>query len=154
MKHRILSILALVALASVIWPGLVGVGLAAGAEDAGALAAEALAAEALAAGALAAVDLDAGPVAYDFTAPSGSVYDVWLFPAEDGAPTVSAKLWRGERLVAEGEGGMPALSLRLAAGTEYRLELSGSGRGRLEVARHALSRCFALPVTLKPEGDA
>jgi hypothetical protein len=56
--------------------------------------------------------------------------------------------------VAEGEGGMPALSLRLAAGTEYRLELSGSGRGRLELARHALSRCFALPVTLKPEGDA
>ena len=49
---------------------------------------------------------------------------------------------------------MPALSLRLAAGAEYRLELSGSGRGRLELARHALSRCFALPMMLKAGGDA
>jgi len=144
MNKRFHFILTLVVLASVLWPGLAGVGVAEGAEDA----------DTLAAGALVGVDLDAGAFACEFTAPSGSVYDVWVFPEDDGAPAVSAKLWRGERLVAEGEGGMPALSLRLAAGTRYRLELSGSGRGRLELARHALSRCFALPMVLKSAGDA
>ena len=131
MKHRIVSVLLFI-LAAALWPGRVG----AGAEEAeGNL---------LAAGALVEVDLDAGEAVYEFVAPTGSVYDVWLFPAGDEPPTVTAKLWRGERLVAEGEGGMPVLSLRLAAGTTYRLALSGAGRGRLELARHALSRCFAL----------
>ena len=141
MKHRIVSVLLLI-LAAALWPGRVG----AGAEEAeGNL---------LAAGALVEVDLDAGDAAFEFVAPTGSVYDVWLFPAGDEPPTVTAKLWRGERLVAEGEGGMPVLSLRLAAGTTYRLELGGAGRGRLELARHALSRCFALPMVLKSAGDA
>ena len=150
MKHRIL-IATLLILAAALWPGLVG----ASAEE---TAAEDTAVEAvgsaLAAGALVEVDLDAGEAVYNFVAPTGSVYDVWLFPAGDEPPVLSAQLWRGERLVAEGEGGMPALSLRLAAGTEYRLVLSGSGRGRLELARHALSRCFALPMLLEAGGDA
>ena len=116
--------------------------------------AEAQAAEkALAAGEMPVVDLDRGEALYSFVAPSGSVYDVWLFPADEQEPSVRAELWRGERLVAEGEGGMPALSLRLAAGETYRLRLSGFGRVRLEVARHALSRCFAVPMLLNAGGD-
>ena len=146
MRRRFRFVLALIALAAAFWPGLVGVS----AEEASVEAEGNL----LAAGALIEVDLDAGEAVYDFIAPSGSVYDVWLFPAKDGAPEVTARLWRGERLVAEGEGGMPALSLRLAAGAEYRLVLTGSGCGRLELARHALSRCFALPMLLKASGDA
>lgn len=145
MKHRFLCALALVALAAAIWPGSIGVGFSEESTEAVDLPAS---------GTFAEVDLDAGPAVYDFIAPSGSVYDVWLFPAEAEAPAVEAKLWRGDRLVAEGEGGMPALSLRLAAGVEYRLVLSGSGRGRLELARHALSRCYALPMLLKADGDA
>lgn len=147
MQKRFLIAMMLV-LAATIRPGLVGVGVAEGS------AARATESIPLAAGALVEVDLDAGLAVYDFAVPSGSVYDVWLFPLENEPPAVSAKLWRGERLVAESEGGMPALSLRLAAGTEYRLELSGSGRGRLELARHALSRCYALPMLLNADGDA
>ena len=145
MKHRFLCALALVALAAVLWPGPIGVGFSEASGEAVDLPASGMFTE---------VDLDAGAAVYDFVAPSGSVYDVWLFPAEADAPSVEAKLWRGDRLVAEGEGGMPALSLRLAAGVEYRLVLSGSGRGRLELARHALSRCYALPMLLKAGGDA
>ena len=144
MTKRFLLYMAIV-LAAVLWPGSIGVAVAEGSVASGG--------DALAAGALVEVDLDAGVAVYEFVPPTGSVYDVWLFPAEDGAPEVSAKLWRGERLVAEGEGGMPALSLRLAAGVTYRLVLEGTGRGRLELARHALSRCFALPIALKSEGD-
>ena len=125
MRIRFLFMLALIALVAAIRPGPPGFSFAE--EDAEQV-------NALAAGALVEVDLDAGEAVYEFAAPSGSVYDVWLFPAEGQELAVEAKLWRGDRLVAEGEGSMPALSLRLAAGTEYRLELSGSGRGRLELA--------------------
>ena len=137
--------MALIAMSAAIRPGPLGVAFA---------QADAAHVNTLAAGALVEVDLDGGESVYDFVAPTGSVYDVWLFPAEAEAPAVEVKLWRGDRLVAEGTGGMPALSLRLAAGTEYRLELSGSGRGRMELARHALSRCYALPMLLKAGGDA
>lgn len=105
-------------------------------------------------GSLTEVDLNGGEAVYRFAAPSGSVYDVWLFPAEEDAPEVRARLYREEKLVAEGEGGMPVLSLRLTAGAEYELRLEGSGRVRVELARHALSRCFALPMLLYAAGDA
>ena len=104
-------------------------------------------------GAMAVVDLDRGEAIFTFAAPSGSVYDVWLFPASEDAPRVRAQLWREGRLVAEGEGGMPALSLRLAAGAVYALHLEGQGRVRLEIARHALSRCFDEPLELNARGD-
>ena len=160
MKRRFLMLLAVIVLAAALGPGLFA---AAGAEESeagisapegGGLAANLSEGDALAAGMLLKADLDAGDAVYDFVAPSGSVYDVWAFPAGEAEPRVSAWLWRGERLVAGGEGGMPALSLRLAAGTAYRLELSGSGQIRIELARHALSRCFALPIVLDSGGDA
>ena len=98
--------------------------------------------------------LDDAPVAYRFTAPSNSVYDVWVFPAEEETPEVRAELWMDGELLAEGEGGMPALSLRLIAGGAYTLKLSGSGRARLELARHALSRSFGQPLELSAGGDS
>ena len=109
----------------------------------------------LPAGAMAEVDLSRGEAAFAFTAPTGSVYEVWLFPAEEeDPPPVHAALYRGSRLVAEGDGRMPALSVRLVAGAEYVLRLRGEGRVRLEVARHALSRCYDSPMVLSARGDA
>ena len=106
-------------------------------------------------GAMAEVDLARGEAAYAFTAPSGSVYEVWLFPAEAEAPArVHAELLRDARLVAEGDELMPALSARLVAGAEYVLRLRGEGRVRLEIARHALSRCYDSPMLLDARGDA
>ena len=89
-----------------------------------------------------------------FEAPSGSVYDVWLFPAGDAPVAAHAQLWQGTTLLGEGDGTLPALSLRLTAGATYTLRLSGEGRARLEIARHALSRCFGMPMLLDAEGDA
>ena len=89
MRRRFLTILALIAMAAAILPGPLGVGFA---------QADATQVDALTAGALVDVDLDAGEAVYDFVAPSGSVYDVWLFPAAAEAPAVEARLWRGDRL--------------------------------------------------------
>lgn len=100
------------------------------------------------------VDLGRGEAVFAFVAPSGSVYDVWLFPASEAEPRVHTELWQEGRLAAESDDTMPALSLRLAAGSRYALRLSGEGRVRLEVARHALSRCYALPMQLNARGDA
>ena len=104
-------------------------------------------------GGMAVADLSRG-AAFAFEAPSGSVYDVWLFPAEESPVSARAELWQDGALVAEGEGGMPALSLRLTAGARYELRLFGEGRARVELARHALSRCFGMPMLLDAQGDA
>ena len=105
-------------------------------------------------GAMAEVDLSRGEAAFAFTAPSGSVYEVWLFPTEERAPSVHAALYLDGQPVAEGDGLMPALSARLVAGGEYVLRLRGDGRVRLEIARHALSRCYDSPMLLDARGDA
>lgn len=112
------------------------------------------AAEALEDGALAWVDLDHGAAAFTFTAPSNSVYDICLFPAEPGNFAAKAELWRGATRLAAGEAGVTAVSQRLTAGATYALRVSGHGRAYLEVARHALSRCFAQPMPLDAAGDA
>ncbi|MBR1822582.1 MAG: Ig-like domain-containing protein, partial [Clostridia bacterium] len=108
---------------------------------------------ALEAGALVEAALDDAPAAYTFVAPTGSVYDVWLFPVDDAPQWVRAELWQGDALVGVGDGTMPALSLRLISGTAYTLRLTGAGRVRLEIARHALSRCFEMPMPLDGDGD-
>ena len=144
MKKRLPILLMLLAMAAALGPGPFAL-----AED-GATGTI----PALENGELAEADLSRGEAVYAFVAPSGSVYDVWLFPAEEDAPRAHAQLWREGRLVAEGEGAMPALSLRLAAGAAYELRLTGEGRVRVEMARHALSRCFALPMVLDAGGDA
>ena len=132
------------AFAAALWPGLWRV----------ARAEAALPARALSPAALTEVDLGRGEAEFTFVAPTGSVYGVWLFPAEEEPVSAHVQLWRDGRLEAEGEGAMPALSVRLKAGAEYALRVSGTGRARLEIARHALSRCFAMPMLLSAEGDA
>ena len=108
----------------------------------------------LEAGEMAEADLGGGEAAFAFTAPSGSVYEAWLFPADEALPSVHASLYRGNRLVAGGDGLMPALSARLTAGAEYVLRLRGEGRVRVEIARHALSRCYDSPMDIDARGDA
>lgn len=108
---------------------------------------------ALVPGELREVALGDAAAGFTFVAPTGSVYDVWLFPAGDAPATAHAQLWQGDALVAEGDGTMPALSLRLTAGATYALRLTGSGAARLEIARHALSRCFDMPMLLSASGD-
>ena len=110
-------------------------------------------AEALAPGALALAVLDGVPQVFTFTAPSGSVYDICAFPAEGAAGEVTARLTQGGELVGEGSGRLKLMSARLVAGAEYAVELTGAGAVRLEVARHALSRCFEDPLYLNADGD-
>lgn len=111
------------------------------------------AAEWLEPGALTWVSLDDGERTFAFTARAGSVYDICCFPGDGGAGDVTARLFREGELVAEGAGRLTALSERLSAGTVYTLTLSGAGRVGLEVARHALGRCFDQPLTLSAAGD-
>lgn len=108
----------------------------------------------LSTGALTEVDLDRGERAWRFTAPSGSIYDIWLFPAGEEAPSAHVELWQEGRRVAASDDTMPAIRLRLAAGAEYILRVRGSGCVRMEVARHTRSRCFDLPMMLDGGGDA
>ncbi len=161
MKQRYLRVFALAALAAALWPALCP---GAGAEAAEAVpeepaeavflqADELAGATFLQAGELAGADLGQFP-AFEFTAPSGGVYDAWLFPAGDAPLEARAELWQGGELAAVGEGTMPAISLRLTAGASYILRLSGSGMARVEIARHALSRCFAMPMALEADGDS
>ena len=105
-------------------------------------------------GALAAVNLDAGEASFTFTPRAGSVYDVCVFPGEGASEAFNARLWQGPTLLAEGTGRLTLISLRLSADTPYTLTLSGAGRARLEVARHALSRCFDEPLSLNAGGDS
>ena len=105
-------------------------------------------------GALASVNLDAGAQTFRFTTTAGSVYDICAFPGEGAGESFSAKLYQDGKLLAQGEGRLTLISQRLSADTEYTVTLSGAGRARLEVARHALSRCFDQPLSLNAAGDS
>ena len=155
MYKRLLRLAALVLLAAILSAPAAGAGAEAASivEETGAGDLAFIEDRPLAPGELAEVALGDDPAGFSFVAPTGSVYDVWLFPAGDAPATARAQLWRGDALVAEGEGTLPALSLRLRAGTTYALRLTGSGAVRLEVARHALSRCFDMPMPLEAAGD-
>ena len=104
-------------------------------------------------GALTEINLEWRAVAYAFTPEAGSVYDIYLFPADEGEVTASVELWHGDVQLAAGEGDMLLISQRLAAEETYTIRISGSGRVRLEVARHALSRCYDMPMELRADSD-
>ena len=99
------------------------------------------------------VDLERGEQVFSLTPASNSAFDICVFPAEgfDGA---TARLYHGDDVIAEGEGSLTLISERLKAGETYTLRLTGAGRAWLEMARHALSRCFDDPKPLHAEGDA
>ena len=118
-----------------------------------ALAAASAEALPLAPGELATVDLDRGPQRLRFTPPTGSVYDLCVFPEAGKAGDVEVRLWQGDALAASGRGRLTVVSERLVAGERYDIELEGAGRVRVEAARHALSRCFGDPLPLNAAGD-
>lgn len=102
-------------------------------------------------GGLARVELSDSAQEFSFTPTANGLYGVYLLPGTDGAKG-EVELWAdGEELVS-GEGAMNVLSLRMTAGEEYVLRLTGTGSVRLEVAREALSRSFSMPLELK-DGD-
>lgn len=108
----------------------------------------------LPAGRLEEVGLSAKGTAFRFAPPSNGLYGAYLFPAEETAPETHLELWRGDELLLESDAMLPALTLRLSAGEEYALRVSGSGRVRLEVTRQALNRCFEMPLALETrDGD-
>lgn len=109
---------------------------------------------ALSPGALTSVDLGQGERVYEVVSDADMTCDVCVFPAEgfDGAAT--AALYRDDTLIAEGTGSLTLLTAPLEAGAAYTLRLNGTGRVWLELARHALSRCFDDPKPLDASGDA
>ena len=141
MLKRLLRAMALMGMAAAIWLALPAGALSEAAQSVSAFPGE-----------LVEVDLGQGAT-MRFTVPSGSVYDLWLYPVEDAFFSAHAELWQGGALVVAGDGAMPAFSLRLTAGAEYELRLTGTGRARVELARHALSRCFDQPMALDAAGD-
>ena len=64
-----------------------------------------------------------------------------------------AELRLGDEVVAQGEGTMRVIRCRLNAGATYTLALTGTGSGRLEVARETLSRCWSMPIELTDGGS-
>lgn len=96
-------------------------------------------------------DLSHGPREYAFVPATGSVYDVCVFPSDEGRVT-SVELRQNGALLSNGAEGLSAASARLTAGEYCTLMIHGSGHVRIEIARHALSRCFDQPLTLNPEG--
>ena len=99
------------------------------------------------------MDLTPGPRTQTFTPLSGSVYDICVFPLEEGVTPVAVQLWQEDKLLQEAGGLRAVMSRRLSAGGSYRLCISGSGRICVEVTRHALSRCFDVPLELDAAGD-
>ena len=106
----------------------------------------------IAPGQLTELELGPGGETVHFSVATNSVFDICLFPVDE-TTDARAELWRGRERVAAGEG-LLAVSERLRAGADYYVVLTGTGRVRLEIARHALSRCFDQPMALDAAGDA
>lgn len=86
-----------------------------------------------------------------YTPAVNSLYGVYLLPETDGTHGCIQIDLDGET-VANGEGTLGVVSLRMTAGAEYRLKLTGEGAVWLEVTREALSRSFSMPLELN-DGD-
>ena len=104
-------------------------------------------------GQLIVADLTGGAAAFAFTPATNSIFDVCLFPAEDEAVQARTELWQDGQLLGQGSS-LTAVSARLTAGAACEIRLYGTGRVRLEIARHALSRCYADPMVLDAAGDS
>ena len=64
-----------------------------------------------------------------------------------------SELYQDGRLIAYRTGGTKLFSVRLSAGTEYVLKIYGTGSGRIEIARDALSRCYDQPLEMDEGGE-
>lgn len=98
------------------------------------------------------VELTEDAQAFRYTPTANGLYGVYLMPETDGASGRAEIRAGGEEIVSD-EGDMNVLSLRMVAGTEYEIRLSGEGSVRLEVAREALSRSFSMPLELRDGGS-
>lgn len=99
------------------------------------------------------IDLSSGPAILTFTPSAPATYDLCAFPAEGADPEITAELWQNDALIATSTGLNTLLTAALDD-TPCTLKLTGAGRVRVELARHALSRCFDDPKPLDPSGDA
>lgn len=111
-------------------------------------------AAALSPGDLTMVDLSRGTAVYAVSVPSDMGCDVCVYPSEGVSDGTTARLYRDGALLGEGRGSLTLLSQALEAGVTYTLEIEGEGRIWLELARHAVNRCFDAPKPLDPGGDA
>lgn len=102
-------------------------------------------------GAMVRVELSDEVQEFSYTPAVNSLYGVYLLPETDGAHGCVQIELDGEE-VASGEGALGVASLRMTAGAEYRLKLTGEGAVWLEVTREALSRSFSMPLELN-DGD-
>ena len=88
---------------------------------------------------------------YAFTPATNGVFAGYLFSA--GALQIHhSELYQDGRLIAYRTGGTKLFSVRLSAGTEYVLKIYGTGSGRIEIARDALSRCYDQPLEMDEGG--
>ena len=102
-------------------------------------------------GALTGVNLSEEAQRYRFTPSANGEYGAYVLPLEPDV-RASVRLYSGETLIAEGEGSLRMLTLRLNAEEQYLLEVTGSGAALLEIARESLSRSFGQPLELEDGG--
>ena len=110
--------------------------------------------DALTPGSLIPVDLDRGEQAFELSVSAETLCDICAFPAEGYEAPVTARLYRGDELLEDRSGELTLITRRLEPDAPCTLRLSGTGRVWLELARHALSRCFDDPKPLNAAGDS
>lgn len=110
---------------------------------------------AIAPGSLVNIQLTEAEATYSITPDSSQDYDLCAFPGEGFEGELRAALYEDGALLATGSAdeGVTLMTAALRAGAGYELRLSGAGRVTLELARHALSRCFDDPKPLSALGD-
>lgn len=83
-----------------------------------------------------------------FVPPANSEYAVCLFPTDEGESRGAAEILLNGKLIASGAGQGELCSAWLVAGQRYELRMRASVSSVAEIARIALSRCFARPLEL------
>ena len=91
-------------------------------------------------------DLNRADFEFEYIPQANSDYAVYLFSADGGEVQGRVQVLDAGEIIAEGEGTGEICSLWLAKGVAYTVRVHGSGNAVIEVARSALSRCFAQPL--------
>lgn len=94
-------------------------------------------------------DLDRADFAFEYVPQANSDYSVYLLSADGGDVQGSVVILENGEVIAEGEGTGNVCTVWLARGVKYTVRVHGSGNAVIEVARSALSRCFALPLAAR-----
>ncbi len=96
------------------------------------------------------ISLDAEERRFSFVPEANSRYAIYLFSGEEFSLTAS--LYRGERLIGQGGADKLLIETRLSAAEEYTLVLSGTAEGVVEIMRDTLGRSFGQPIRLDEAG--